>query len=428
MNQHAVIIGGGIGGLLAAHALADGFSRVTILERDRYPSEASTPAPLSRRGAPQSRCLHLLMAAGAAAFDELMPGWRSEVGARGAIAFDASADAVTRFPDGWLPRAHSGITTYACSRALLEDVLRRSLARKSTVHVREGQKVVGLLSDPFGTRVSGVRTSTPQGSTASDVTADVVVDASGRGSRLPAWLHRLPDRLPLQVEETIVEVRTQYVSRWFHLEPGDAPNWQCLSIAPSRHTPRSAMMMRAEGKCWGVVLLAPAGEQLPSDDRAFLDFTASLGDGKLRGALDRATPVSPIHHYGAAANRLRHYDRVTTWPARLVALGDAVCALDPYFGLGMTAAARGALLLKRFVDQTGFEAAASIEFQTALALLNRQPWQLATGCDADGCMIARDERRRSRLYEAAPSSPDVSLALLAVQHLLHPAESLNGDV
>ena len=58
------------------------------------------------------------------------------------------------------------------------------------------------------------------------------------------------------------------------------------------------MMLRAEENRWGVVLLAPAGEPLPSDDAAFLDFTAGLGDGELREALARARPVSPIHRYG----------------------------------------------------------------------------------------------------------------------------------
>src|SRR5258705_9590133 len=99
------------------------------------------------------------MAAGAAAFDKLMPGWRDEALALGATPFDASADAALRFSAGWLPRTPSGITTYACSRALLENVLRRGLAGKANVRVREGCKVVGLLGSPRGERVTGVRTA-----------------------------------------------------------------------------------------------------------------------------------------------------------------------------------------------------------------------------------------------------------------------------
>lgn len=423
MSGHAVVVGGGIGGLLAAHALADRFERVTILERDRYPSASHAPVPPARRGVPQSRCLHLLMAGGAAAFDELAPGWRERLVERGAVPFDASADAVLRFAAGWLPRTVSGITTYASSRALLEDVLRRGLDGQVKVSVREGQKVLGLLGSSDGDRVTGVRTSDAEGSGEAMLAADLVVDSSGRNSLLPLWLDGVRSGLGGHVQETVVEPRTQYVSRWVQLEPTDAPDWHCLSIAPAEGFPRAAMMMRAENHCWGVVLLAPAGDPLPFADDAFLDFTATLADGALRQVLARAKPVSAIHHYGVALNRLRHYDRLS-WPAGLVALGDAVCALDPYFGLGMAATARGVVLLRNHLKGGADLSASCVGFQRALAALNAQPWHLATGCDTNGRPLAVDEGHLGRLHEAAPTRPDIARALLAVQHLLRPVESL----
>ena len=171
-------------------------------------------------------------------------------------------------------------------------------------------------------------------------------------------------------------------------------------------------MVRAERDRWGVVLLAPIGEPLPSDDMTFLDFVAGLGDGELREALARARPVSPILRYGATSNRMMHYERLRAWPSGLVAVGDSVCTLDPYFGLGMTATARGAVLLQTHLDQYGDDVCALV-FQKELASLNGEPWRLAT-----------DRTDISRLYEAAPSSPEVAHALLAVQHLLRPAETL----
>ena len=423
MRRHAVVIGGGIGGLLAAHALAGRFERVTVLERDRYPADSRSQGTPARRGAPQSRCLHLLMAAGAAAFDELMPGWREELVDLGAVPFDASADAAVRYPSGWLPRTRSGITAYASSRALIEQVLRRGLSRGPAVHIRESEKVVGLLADRAGERVTGVCTVDPHGSVQTSLRADLVVEASGAGSTLPAWLDRLPGRLHSQPEETVVDSRMRYVSRWFHVAPGDAPDWKCLSIARAAGSPaRSAMMLRAENDLWGVVLLAGGAESLPRSDDEFLDFTIALGDGVLREALRRASPVSPIHHYDSGFNRMRHYDRLTAWPSGLVAIGDSVCALDPYFGLGMTAAARGAVLLGKYLGSHA--AVPDSEFQRQLAALNMQPWRLATGRDADGRALAGDDTHLARLYEAAPSSSGVAHALLAVQHLLRPLESL----
>jgi len=409
----------------AAHSLAARFERVTILEPDRYPPESSLPAPSARRGVPQSRCIHLLMAAGAAAFDELMPGWSEDLVASGAGPFDACADAAWRVSAGWLPRTPSGITAYACSRALIENVLRRGLAGKTTVHVREGQKVVGLLSSPRGESVIGVLTAERRGAGETPLLADLVVDASGAGSALPRWIARLPNGVGSQLQKSVVESGTQYVSRWFQIEPGDAPDWCCLSIAPTVGAAlRSAMMLRADEDRWGVVLLAPAGEPLPSDQMAFLDFAADLGDGELRQALARARPVSPIHHYGATSNRMMHYDRLMAWPAGLVAIGDSVCSLDPYFGLGMTAAARGAVLLGAYLDRQRGGAVSGLEFQKELASLNAQPWRLATGRDPEGRMLVRDRTHLGRLHETAPSSPKVAHALLAVQHLLRPAETL----
>ena len=250
------------------------------------------------------------------------------------------------------------------------------------------------------------------------------MDASGRGSRLPEWLGTVPDRAASPVDETVVDSGTQYVSRWFELAPYDAPDWHCLSVAPAGSHARAAMMLRAEHDCWGVVLLAPAGDPLPADDKAFLEFTDGLGGGRLRAALERAKPLGPIQHYGIAGNRLRHYDRVPDWPAGLVALGDSACALDPYFGLGMTVAARGVVLLREFLDREVSLHVAGGEFQKHLAAFHVQPWRLATGCDADGNPAAHNDDCLARFCEAAPKSSEIAHALLAVQHLLRPIETL----
>ncbi|HEY7247556.1 MAG TPA: FAD-dependent monooxygenase [Xanthobacteraceae bacterium] len=428
-NRRAVIIGGGIAGLLAGHVLAARFERVTILERGSYPADASSLAPPARRGVPQSRCLHLLTAAGAATFDKLAPGWREDLIALGARPFDVSADSVLRVPTGSLPRVRSGMITYACSRALLENVLRRGLAANSRVRLREGHKVVGLLCSLRDRRVSGVRTAARISQDAKTFLADLVVDASGAGSTLSDWISRLPHGLASVVEQTVIEGGSSYVSRWFHIEPADAPDWSCFSIAPRPDAGlRSAMMLRAERNRWGLVLLAPASESPPCDDVAFLGFIARFDDPELQSALRHARPVSPIHRYGPTPNRMMRYERLTAWPRGLVATGDSVCTLDPYFGLGMTAAARGAALLGKYLDRQPGTPVRGLDFQNELASLNAQPWQLATGCDPDGWPLERDRLKLQGLYDNAPSSPEAAHALLAVQHLLRPAETLEAAV
>jgi 2-polyprenyl-6-methoxyphenol hydroxylase-like FAD-dependent oxidoreductase len=420
-NGHAVIIGGGIAGLLTAHAIACHFERVTILERFSHIAKSNSRAPPTRRGIPQSRCIHLLMASGAAAFDELVPGWQQELRASGSHPFDPCADATTRFPAGQLPRTPSGIAAYSCSRALFEKAIYGRLP--GTVHLQADQKVAGLLYDPRGASVSGVRTVNRRAGDQTDFLADLVVDASGEGSGMSRWIACLPNRPRLQVKKSVVESGIRYVSRWFEMEPADAPDWHCCSIAPGIGSAfRSAMMLRAEENRWAVVLLAPAGETLPCDDTSFAQFIADLRDRELQRAFGRAKPVSAVLRYGPTSNRMKHFDLLAEWPKGLVALGDSVCTLNPYFGLGMTLAARGATLLRKCLDQQG-KSLSTIDFQKRLAELNVEPWQLATGREFNGRNLA-GTASLCRLYDSAPSSPEATHAILAVQHLLLPAETL----
>ena len=132
---------------------------------------------------------------------------------------------------------------------------------------------------------------------------------------------------------------------------------------------RAAVMLRVENDHWGVVLLCRRSVSLPVDDAAFLEF-AALCDGKLRKVLACATPASPIYSHVPVSNRMMHYDHLRNLAEGLVALGDSVCVLDPYFGLGMTSAARGAVLLGIHLDQASNEEVSTLAFQRELASLN----------------------------------------------------------
>jgi glycine/D-amino acid oxidase-like deaminating enzyme len=67
--EHAIVIGGSMAGLLAARSLSDHFSRVTLIERDKF-----SDAPESRRGQPQTRHLHGLLAGGRTILETYFPG------------------------------------------------------------------------------------------------------------------------------------------------------------------------------------------------------------------------------------------------------------------------------------------------------------------------------------------------------------------
>ncbi len=243
--------------------------------------------------------------------------------------------------------------------------------------------------------------------------ADLVVDASGAASTLPAWLGET-------VPETGHRLGLHYLSRWVRLPDGLDPGWHCLSIAPTAASGRrSAMLLRAEHGYWGVVLLAPDGSALPHTDAEFLAFTKGLGGGVLHALLARSTPASPIHRLGTTDSRIRHFEALSRWPQGLVVLGDAVCRLDPYHGLGMTLAARAALLLREHMlaaARAGLLDCAA--FQQALADQNSGPWEQATRLHMDGRPLQRSTEPLQRLVARATTDPQAAHALLAWQQLM----------
>src|SRR6516225_8028208 len=83
LGDHAVVLGASMGGLLAARVLADFFRTVTVVERDVLPDD-----PANRRGVPQGRHVHSLLARGAQILEELFPGILDELVADGVPVWD----------------------------------------------------------------------------------------------------------------------------------------------------------------------------------------------------------------------------------------------------------------------------------------------------------------------------------------------------
>src|SRR5215470_4254922 len=129
--DHAIVIGGSIAGLLAARVLSTHFGRVTLLERDLFPAVGE-----NRRGVPQGRHTHGLLAGGKQVLDRLFPGLGDELVGAGAIPTDISADMRWFFEGGCLSREHHGLDGLLMSRPFLEGNVRRRVMAIPNVTVR----------------------------------------------------------------------------------------------------------------------------------------------------------------------------------------------------------------------------------------------------------------------------------------------------
>ena len=73
-GSHAIVIGAGMGGLVAARVLSSHFDRVTILERDTLGDTFDT-----RRGVPQGAHAHALLAMGLERLKIMFPGIQDDL-------------------------------------------------------------------------------------------------------------------------------------------------------------------------------------------------------------------------------------------------------------------------------------------------------------------------------------------------------------
>lgn len=383
-NRHAVVLGGSLAGLLAARVLSDHFEHVTLIERDVYPD-----TPETRRGIPQANHVHGLLLRGRQVLEELFPGLQDDMIAEGAPLLDMANDISWYTRAGWGIRFPSDFKVLAFTRPLLDFHVRGRIADNPRIEIMDNTEVLRLLPDSVENRVSGVLVCPRAGDAdrriAKAITADLVVDATGRASRAPRWLTDLGYEAP---EEIVVNAHLGYASRLYRIPDNFNGDWTCAyvqSAPPERK--RGAILFRVEGNRWLVTLIGGGREYPPSDEAGFLEFARNLPVSTIYDAMRSAEPITPIKTHRATENRLRRFERAKRLPDNFLLLGDAVCAFNPVYGQGMTIASLGAVTLGECLRKQqrmypdGSFTGLSRRFQRQLAKVNKAPWLLATGED-----------------------------------------------
>jgi len=386
LGKHAIVLGGGIAGLLTARVLTEHFGRVSLVERDRYPED-----PVFRPGVPQGRHVHFLLARGQQIIEELFPGIQHDLVAKGAIAGDWMKDFCIRSPFGWFPRLPSPLRAYATTRVLLEWQIRQALVKNPQIHIVDGNEAVNLIASEDGQSIVGVSLRprphaggqgprpVPTGQT--QVAADLVVDATGRDSKAPQWLESLGYTPP---SETIINPYLGYATQLYAIPPDSRRDWIGVVIhaEPPRNLRFGTLLPTNEGH-WMVSLTGAGKEYPPTDDDAFPEFARGLSDPFLFELIKEAQPLSPIYSHRKTENRIRHFECLQRQPERFLIIGDSLCALDPIYAQGMTLSALGAMELRECLRQCGPDDLSGLarRFQHKLARVNAFPWRAATAVD-----------------------------------------------
>jgi 2-polyprenyl-6-methoxyphenol hydroxylase-like FAD-dependent oxidoreductase len=420
-GKNAIVIGASMAGLLFARVLADFYERVTILERD-----ALDEAGDARKGVPQGRHVHVVLVGGANAMESLFPRLFDELTKKGAVVADFSTKDVFWFHHGVLKLpAKSPLAMYCMTRPLLEQQVRERELALPNVVIQRNCVVTRLLGDAKKTRVTGVSAEHSDGRNAGTIEADLVLDASGRGSRAPQWLEELGYAKP---PETSVGIQIGYASRLFEQPRKARPEWKILGVytqAPA--TRKYGVIQSVEGNRWLVTLAGNLRDYPPADEAGFLEFARQLDHSELYKWLCQATPLTPISTHRFPAHLWRRYEQVSRFPEGFLAVGDAICSFNPIYGQGMSVSALEAQALHRCLSKNAPNTSGLWRrFFQATAAIVKNPWMLGTGADF---LYPQTEGTRpfgtnflnwytARMYRACGSDPLIATLFYQVMHML----------
>ncbi len=425
-NQHAIVIGGSITGLLAGRVLADHFQQVTIIERDIYPTE---PAP--RKGVPQSSFLHVLLQRGQTILEELFPGLANDLILRGAPILRDSRDVEFYSRYGTAKKKEINIIeTLSPSRSLLDWAIRRRLVEYPNITFLENSRVTGLVAHPNQSGVAGVTLQTNR--QPSTLSADWIIDASGKTSKTPQWLQKLGYDAP---PETLINADIGYAHRIYRRPAHTDVDWQALVIWPALpENTRSGILYPIECDRWIVGVGGAAPDHPPTDEAGYLHFARQLSTPALYNAIKDAEPLSDILLYRGNENRRRAYERLSPYPEGLLVMGHAACAFNPIYAQGMTMAAIEAQILGRALAQHRKSAKLPKTHlvQHQIAQAETISWTMAVNMDQQ--YINRNQSPSSlnrvnswyqeALMELVTHDAEVYQRMMLVIHMLKPPSTL----
>lgn len=425
IGSHAVVLGASMAGLLAARSLADFYDTVTVVERDPLPT-AGAP----RRGVPQGRHLHALLTRGAQVIEEMFPGALDEMVDDGAQHMDGSDLSRLHYDVGGHLMTRTGSATsvdaYSATRPFLEDHVRARLRGFPNVTILDDHNIAGLVSTPDHDRVTGARVVDNQTRVLITLSADLVVDATGRAARTPTWLQSLGYERPL---EDCVVVQLTYMSQSLRMAT-DAPHELAflVGIVPGR--PRGVGLLHCENDTWVFTVMGVGGHEPAADLAAMCAFVEDFAPPRLLAAVRGAEPIGEPVRHRTPCSRWRRYDKMRRFPEGLLVTGDAVCSFNPIYGQGMTVAALEALALRDCLSCGTKDLAR--RFFRAAAVPIRQAWQLSATPDLalpeiEGSppLIARlFNRYLDRVLTAAETDAAVLNQFMRVITLVDPATRL----
>jgi 2-polyprenyl-6-methoxyphenol hydroxylase-like FAD-dependent oxidoreductase len=251
-----LVVGGGMGGLSTAMLLARDGHQVTVLERDPAPPPTSGDEAWDRwerKGINQFRMIHYFLPRFREIAETELPDVVEALDADGVLRQNAIALA----PESMTGGVRDGDERFEAMtgrRPMVEAAFARTAAATPNVTICRGVAMKGLLTGDSVLdgvpHVVGVVTDTGE-----EMRADLVVDATGRRSPLPALLEAIGAVAPVEEGE---DSGFMYYGRYFRSRDGSLP----MAFGPllQHYDSISMLTLPADNGTWGMGIVAAASD------------------------------------------------------------------------------------------------------------------------------------------------------------------------
>lgn len=421
-GDRAVVLGGSIAGTLAARVLSETYREVVVVERDEVLGVTTT-----RRGAPHTGHAHGLHARGYLILAELFPGLLEELRGRGVPVGDLG-EMRWYFNARRIQPAHTGLYSITTQRPILEEYLRSRVAALPNVTYRQHTELLGLVSTADHSRITGVRLQERGDETTEyELDANLVVDATGRGSRTPVWLTEMGYDRPAEEK---MRIGLAYTTRLYRKQPEMFDGTQSINPVASPAYPRGAFFGQVGPEEAILSLTGILGDHPPTDPDGFMEFVRSLPVPDVYDAVRDAEALTDPITFQFPASVRRRYERLTRFPDRLLVLGDAVCSFNPVYGQGMSVAAIEVMELRNQLRQSPTPDPRT--FLAAIGKIINTPWEISTSGDLDfpevegerSAKVRMGNAYMAKLQYAATKDPAITDGFMRVAGLIDPPTAL----
>ncbi|MEB9416294.1 FAD-dependent monooxygenase [Bacillus cereus] len=428
MFNKAIVIGESMAGKFAAKALSTSFKEVIIIEAgERWDGKSL------RKRVPQSNHPHVLLKGGENAIEELFPNITNELIEAGSIINNFTRDLKWHQFGLWKQPFIGEVHMIQQSRPLLEWHIQKRIHQISNITIKYETLVKGLLVDAKLNKVCGVKVKYLETNTQEEVHADLVVDASGFGSKSIEWLREYE----IEVQEEKVRIDLFYATKMFKLKENEKLDCCNVLMSPSfPDNPYGVLIQTIEDNRYFVTFSGYANEKAPQTDDEFYDFAENLSISNVTDFLNKAEGITDIKTYKIPYQVRRRFDLVNNVPEGLLVVGDAQCRFDPVFGQGVSVAAMEAHQLQLLLqDRKHLDKTFTQQFYKKAATIIETPWDMTTTEISRHPQLKRELTTKQKfqlwytkqIYRLSASNSDVYIRLVRVMnlirnpfHLFHP--------